>query len=54
VLRALWLDATAGKVVSGASTITMQLARLLDPKPRGLRAKLSEMLAALRIERACA
>jgi penicillin-binding protein 1C len=52
VARALWLDARAGKVISGASTITMQLARLLDPKPRGLLAKLSEMLAALRIERA--
>ena len=52
VVRALWLDARAGRVVSGASTVTMQLARLLEPKPRGLLAKLSEMLAALRIERA--
>jgi penicillin-binding protein 1C len=50
--RALWLDLRARKVISGASTITMQLARLVDPKPRGLVAKLSEMLAALRLERA--
>ncbi len=37
-------------VVSGASTLTMQLARTLRPHPRTLRGKLSEMILALRIE----
>ena len=39
-----------GRVVSGASTITMQLARLLEPRPRHLGAKLIEMARALQIE----
>jgi penicillin-binding protein 1C len=40
----------AGHVVSGASTITMQLARLLKPRDHGLRGKLLEALDALRLE----
>ncbi len=53
VLRALGEDAAGGRIVSGASTITMQLARLLRPQAgsRGLRAKLAQALWALRIER---
>jgi penicillin-binding protein 1C len=39
-----------GRIVSGASTITMQLARLLEPSPRNLGAKLSEMARAVQIE----
>jgi penicillin-binding protein 1C len=39
-----------GRIVSGASTITMQLARLVRPHPRTLRGKLGEMALALRIE----
>jgi penicillin-binding protein 1C len=35
---------------SGASTITMQLARLVQPRPRSLASKLGEAWAALRIE----
>ena len=54
VLRSLWLDLRAHKVVSGASTITMQLVRLVDPERRGLFAKMGEMLTALRLERALA
>jgi len=38
------------RVVSGASTLTMQLARTVRPHPRTLRGKLSEMILALRIE----
>jgi penicillin-binding protein 1C len=38
------------KIVSGGSTITMQLARLLDPKPRTIRAKLTEILRAFQLE----
>jgi penicillin-binding protein 1C len=39
-----------GRVVSGASTITMQAARLLEPRPRTLPAKLIEMARALQLE----
>lgn len=41
-----------GRAVSGASTITMQVARLLEPRPRTLAAKLREMWRARQIERA--
>jgi penicillin-binding protein 1C len=51
VLRASWQAARHGRVVSGASTLTMQLARLLEPNARTLPAKLSEMGRALQIER---
>ncbi|TNE59202.1 MAG: penicillin-binding protein 1C [Alphaproteobacteria bacterium] len=40
-----------GRVVSGASTLTMQTARLLEPRPRTLRAKLIEMARAWQLER---
>jgi penicillin-binding protein 1C len=49
--RAALLAMRAGRVVSGASTITMQLARLVQPHPRTLRGKLGEMIDALRLER---
>ena len=43
--------ATHGRIVSGGSTITMQLARLLEPrKSRSLGAKLRQALRALQIE----
>jgi len=50
VARALWQWAVNGRVVSGASTITMQVVRLLAPHPRSLRGKIEEMLQALRLE----
>ena len=50
VARALSQWAASGNVVSGASTLTMQVARLLEPRPRTLRAKLLEMLRALQLE----
>ena len=41
-----------GRIVSGASTITMQLARLIEPRnERSLTAKLRQMARALQIER---
>jgi penicillin-binding protein 1C len=40
-----------GEVVSGGSTITMQLARLLEPRPRTIPSKLVEIVRALQIER---
>jgi penicillin-binding protein 1C len=42
IARAVWQMARAGHLVSGASTLTMQVARLLYPAPRTLVAKLSE------------
>ncbi|NCO36673.1 MAG: penicillin-binding protein 1C [Armatimonadetes bacterium CG2_30_59_28] len=48
--RAVWQNARARRVVSGGSTITMQLARLLRPKPRNLLNKVREMYAAWRLE----
>lgn len=40
----------AGHVVSGGSTLAMQAARLLEPRPRTLRAKLIEMFRATQLE----
>ena len=40
----------AGRVVSGASTITMQLARLVNPHSGGVQGKMREIRDALRIE----
>ena len=39
-----------GRVVSGGSTLTMQVVRLLEPRPRTLRSKLIEMCRALQLE----
>ena len=51
VVRAAGSYLRAGEVTSGASTLTMQLARLLEPRPRNLGSKLIEMIRALQIER---
>ncbi|MGE0408391.1 MAG: penicillin-binding protein 1C [Amphiplicatus sp.] len=51
VARAVKSAAAAGRFVSGASTLTMQTARLLEPRPRTLPSKAVEMLRALQIER---
>ncbi len=48
--RAAWQAVTHGRIVSGASTLTMQLARLMEPSPRTFGAKLAEMGRALQIE----
>ena len=50
VLRALRSNVTQGRIVSGASTITMQVARLLRPLERSYFSKLREALLALRLE----
>ena len=48
--RALTQNLTGGRVVSGASTIPMQLARLLRPAGHGIVAKAAQALWALRLE----
>lgn len=50
MLRALFQFGHAGRIVSGGSTLTMQAARLLEPRPRGLAAKLVQMMRALQLE----
>jgi penicillin-binding protein 1C len=50
-LRAARDNARSGRVVSGASTITMQTVRLLRPVPRSWRGKAAQALWALRLER---
>ncbi|GAB3117741.1 penicillin-binding protein 1C [Novispirillum itersonii] len=50
VLRAAGQLALHQRVVSGASTLTMQTARLLSPKPRTLSAKLEEALRAVQLQ----
>jgi len=52
VARAAWQNLRARRVVSGGSTLTMQLARLLDPRRRSLAAKLAQAALALRLEAA--
>ena len=51
VLRASAQLALSRHIVSGASTLTMQVARLLEPHPRSLPAKFAEMAKALALER---
>ncbi len=48
--RAAVQDLRAGRIVSGGSTLTMQVARLLEPRPRTVRSKLIEVARALQLE----
>lgn len=51
--RALFQNASSGKRISGASTITMQLSRMVRPRtvfPVSIRVKLTEMINSLRLE----
>lgn len=50
VARATFQGVISGRVVSWASTLTMQTVRLLTPRPRTIASKLFEMIQALRLE----
>lgn len=50
ILRALYFNITSGTRTSGASTITMQVARLLSPKDRTYGNKIVEMFRALQLD----
>ena len=50
LVRALGQALAAGEVVSGGSTLSMQVARILEPQPRTLPGKLRQMLRALQLE----
>ncbi|HEX9945187.1 MAG TPA: transglycosylase domain-containing protein, partial [Thermoanaerobaculia bacterium] len=51
VVRAAWSNLSHGEVVSGASTIPMQVARMAEPGPRTLASKVRESFRALQLER---
>ena len=52
ILRASWQLLSNGRIISGASTISMQLARLLEPREkRSFKAKFWQMLRALQLEK---
>src|SRR5262249_35865103 len=52
MLRAAWQWLGNGRVISGGSTLTMQVARLLEPRPdRTLGAKLRQIVRDVEIER---
>lgn len=50
IVRAAAMNVSRGRVVSGASTLTMQLVRVLEPRPRSLSSKVIEAFRALQVE----
>ncbi|HTY23081.1 MAG TPA: penicillin-binding protein 1C [Desulfomonilaceae bacterium] len=50
IVRALYTNIREQKTISGASTITEQVVRLIQPRPRTYRAKIVELLAAVKME----
>jgi penicillin-binding protein 1C len=50
LLRAVWQRAVHGRIVSGGSTLTMQVARMLEPMPRTIGGKLRQCVRALQLE----
>jgi penicillin-binding protein 1C len=50
LVRAVGSAVVHGRATSGASTLTMQTARLLEPRPRNLGSKLIEMVRAVQLE----
>lgn len=51
MVRATGSLVTSGRIVSGGSTITMQTARLLEPRPRNVMSKVIESIRAWQLER---
>ncbi|WP_313112640.1 peptidoglycan glycosyltransferase PbpC [Pseudescherichia sp.] len=50
IARAAWQDLRSARVVSGGSTLTMQVARLLDPHPRTFGGKVRQLWRAMQLE----
>jgi len=50
IARAMWIDVIHARRVSGGSTLSMQLARLLEPRPRTIPSKLADMFRALQLD----
>lgn len=51
MLRAAWQGIRNGRIISGGSTITMQVARIIDPHERNFSGKLKQMFRAVQLER---
>ena len=51
VVRAVGQNIAACGIQSGASTLTMQICRMMDDRPRSFRAKIAESFRALQLER---
>lgn len=50
LIRASWQYFTTGEINSGASTITMQLSRIISPERKGVREKIFEIINAVKLE----
>ncbi|NBM55998.1 peptidoglycan glycosyltransferase PbpC [Proteus sp. G2669] len=50
ILRAAWQDLSSGRIVSGGSTLSMQVARLIDPHSRTLSGKIKQLWRTLQLE----
>jgi len=50
IARAAWQNISSGRRVSGASTLTQQLAKAMDPQPRTMLGKMREAYDAMRLE----
>ena len=50
LVRAGWQWLRGGQIISGGSTLTMQVARILDPHDRSMAGKLRQMFRALQLE----
>jgi len=51
--RAFWQNVTRGRIVSGASTLTMQVVGLTDTRERTLWRKYRQIVRAFQLERSC-
>lgn len=49
--RALWQNTKSGKTVSGASTITQQLVKNLEPREKSIKGKIEEAIKSLLVEK---
>lgn len=49
--RASWQNLSSARIVSGASTLTMQVCRMMDNRPRTWTAKLAEAFRSVQLER---
>ena len=50
IFRAFGQNIASGKIISGASTLTMQLVRIVEPRPRTYTSKLVEIWRAMQLE----
>ncbi|MCK4796288.1 MAG: transglycosylase domain-containing protein, partial [Spirochaetes bacterium] len=50
IIRTIFLNIKQKKIITGASTITMQLSRIISPNKKGYKGKIKEMINAIRLE----